>query len=263
VSEELLARWRLEERAQPEGWSFADLDGRMRTDPMPWDFETVCVEALASTPGRALDMGTGGGETLLRLRDAVVGRGGSFPMTTATEGWPANVPVAQAALGPAGIEVVEFGQPDDLLTVAPMPFDDGVFALVINRHESYHPAEVARVLAPGGVFLTQQVGGDELGELHALLGHEPAAPHVRYMEFREALAAADGAEYVGGYVFADVAALVAYLQRVPWDAPEDFTVDRYRTQLLALHERTRGGEVRMTMKRFWLRAERLPAAGVR
>ena len=29
------------------------------------------------------------------------------------------------------------------------------------------------------------------------------------------------------YRFGDVAALVAYLRLVPWDAPDDFTVDRY------------------------------------
>ncbi len=44
----------------------------------------------------------------------------------------------------------------------------GRFDLILNRHESYHPGEIARVLAPGGTFLTQQVGGDELGELREL-----------------------------------------------------------------------------------------------
>ena len=36
-----------------------------------------------------------------------------------------------------------------------MPWGDGEFDLVMNRHESYDLAEVARVLSPGGLFLTQ------------------------------------------------------------------------------------------------------------
>lgn len=261
TDEELIGRWRAEEREQPSGWSFADLEGRMTTEATPWDFAATCATALRAAQ-RVLDMGTGGGETLLALRDRALAEGGPLPASiTATEGWPANVPVARAALAPHGIDVVAFGQPDDDPAPAPMPFGDGTFDLVLDRHESYHPVEVARVLAPGGTFLTQQVGGDELGELRDLLGHEPAAPHVRYAPFRQALLDAglevtDGAEHVGRYTFVDVAALVAYLQRVPWQVPEDFTVDRYADRLLELHRRTGGGPVALTMTRFWLRARR-------
>jgi len=259
----LLAGWRAEEREQPQGWSFADLEGRMRTDQTPWDFEAECVEALMGAT-RALDMGTGGGETLLALRAAVLGRGADFPETTATEGWPPNVAVARAALAPADIEVVEFGQPDDDAQPVRMPFSDAAFDLVLNRHEAYHPSEVARVLAPGGTFLTQQVGGDELGELQ-LLGHRPPARHVRFGAFRAelqrvGLEVTAGAEHVGRYRFDDVAAVVAYLQRVPWSVPDDFGVDRYANELLALQRRFAGREVALTMKRFWLRAERPAAA---
>lgn len=261
MNEDLLALWRVEEREQPTGWSFEDLAGRMSTDPMPWDFRRMCAEALTQA-GSALDMGTGGGETLLELCDAVVARGGHLPtMLAATEGWPPNVPVARAALAPFGIDVVEFGQPDDDSSPAPMPFASGAFDLVLNRHESYHPAEIARLLAPGGTFLTQQVGGDELAELHELLDFPHAAPHVIYERFRDelrdgGLELIGGGELVGSYTFTDVAAVVAYLQRVPWDVPQDFTVDRYAEQLLELHRRSGGGPVRLTMKRFWLRARR-------
>ncbi|GAB2625437.1 methyltransferase domain-containing protein [Pseudactinotalea suaedae] len=258
---QLLARWREEEREQPTGWSFADLEGRMRADPTPWDFPALCVRALGAARC-ALDMGTGGGETLLGLKERAAASGVSWPaVVTATEGWAPNVAVARDALATHGIEVREFGQPDDDPEPATMPFDDGAFDVVLNRHEAYHPAEVARVLAAGGAFLTQQVGGDELGELRDLLGHEPTAPQVRHRRFRQELLDAglevvDGAELVGGYTFTDVAALVAYLQRVPWEAPADFTVDRYADPLLDLHRRTHGGQVRLTMKRFWLKALR-------
>lgn len=68
----------------------------------------------------------------------------------------------------------------------------------------------------------------------------------------------DGAAFVGAYTYPDVAALVAYLQLVPWDVPQGFTVDAYAEQLLTLHESgpAHGLPVRLTLKRFWLRCRR-------
>lgn len=250
--EALLAAWRAEERDQPEGWDFSSLATRMREPDLPWDLDDLSREHLARA-GSVLDMGTGGGERLLALADALP------PDTVATEGWPPNVAVAREALTPHGVEVVEFGQPDDDETPAPMPFPDGRFDLVLNRHESYHPREITRILARGGRFLTQQVGGNELTEVREALAHPPTLPQVRYDLFRAGLSAAgltvlDGAESVDHYEFADVAALVAYLQLVPWDAPEDLTVDRYADALLGLHASAAGRPLRATRIRFWLLA---------
>lgn len=114
------------------------------------------------------------------------------------------------------------------------------------------------MLARGGTFLTQQVGGDEAGEVRGRLGGEPPSG-IRFEVLLDALATAglevvDGAEHIGSYRFVDVAALVAYAQRVPWDFPEDFTVDRYADPLLRWHRDVAGEPVLVTMRRFWLRA---------
>lgn len=252
--QELLARWRAEESEQPEGWDFSALDGRMWADPPPWDLDAIWGEALGAAQ-HVLDMGTGGGEHLLRFRALLPAD------VVATEGWPPNVPVARKALEPHGIQVTDFGAPDHDPDSAPMPFPEGRFDLVLNRHEAYSPREVARVLAPGGVLLTQQVGSGELPELHALLGAEPEEPTVTYDGFvadaeAAGLRVVDGEEFTGAYRFVDVAALVAYLQRVPWQVPEDFSVDGYADALLELHERSAGGEIALTQRRFWLRARR-------
>lgn len=251
---ELLQAWRAEETGQPRGWDFSSLQGRVTEPDLPWDFGALARATLRGSTA-VLDMGTGGGEHLLTLRDALPAD------TVATEGWEPNLPVARAALAPVGIEVVGFGQPDEDEVPAPMPFPDRRFDVVLNRHESYHPLEVARVLRPGGRFLTQQVGGDELTEVRAALDHPPSAPTVRHDVFRDGLTAAglevvDGAESVDHYIFADIAALVAYLQLVPWDVPEDFAVDRYAEALLALHASgpADGQPLRVTRKRFWLLA---------
>ncbi len=248
---ELLAAWAAEERAQPDGWDFSSLDGRMSESDEPWDLPAVWRTALASGT-RVLDMGTGGGEFLARFADVLPGR------TVATEGWLPNLGAARDGLAPYGIGVVG-SDPDE--QGSHLPFADGSFDLVLNRHESYNPAEVWRTLSPGGVFVTQQVGGDEFGEVRDAFGMSPNAPDVTYERFRAGLTGAgfdvvDGAETVGHYVFDDIAALVAYVQLVPWDVPDDFTVERYAEELLRLHERgpASGEPFRATRKRFWLKA---------
>lgn len=251
---ELVERWRAEEGAQPEGWDFGHLAGRMSESAEPWDLAGEYRRELARA-SHVLDMGTGGGEFLLTLT-------GDLPAdTVATEGWPPNVQVARRALAPHGIEVVEYGAPDEDVDALPMPFSDGRFDLVLNRHESFSPTELARVIAPGGRFVTQQVGGDEAHELAYWLGEHHEMPHVNPARFRSDLEESgfmvlDAAEHVGAYTFRDVAALLAYLRLVPWETPDDFTVDRYADRLLALHHQTEGAPIRLTRKRFWLRAQR-------
>src|SRR5690606_29809744 len=99
-----------------------------------------------SSAGSALDLGTGGGEFLESLRDAL-------PVEMhATEGWPPNVAVARECLAPLGIEVREH----DADSGDPLPYRDECVDVVIARHESYSIDEVVRVLRPGGWFVTQQ-----------------------------------------------------------------------------------------------------------
>lgn len=248
----LLARWRAEEGGQPPGWDFSALHGRMVETPLPWSPDKIWRDVLRLSR-HVLDMGTGGGELLS-------GFASLLPTdTVATEGWPPNLPVARAALEPYGITVVGYDPDQDEV----MPFPDQRFDLVLNRHESFDAAEVARVLVPGGVFVTQQVGGLELGELHELTGKVPDNPEVTLREFTHRLTEAglevvDDGEDRGWYEFVDVAALVAYLRLVPWDVPPDFSVDRYRDALWELHQRgpARGEPVRLTKIRFWLRARK-------
>jgi len=92
-----------------------------------------------------LDMGAGGGEFLASLMPLPI-------HTCATEGYEPNVSVARTLLQPLGVKVFRYEDDDNL------PFDDEEFELIINRHESYSPKEVFRLLKPGGYFITQQVG---------------------------------------------------------------------------------------------------------
>jgi len=250
--DELVASWRAEEGDQPPGWDFSALAGRMTETPEPWNLDKTWRDQLKLSR-HVLDMGTGGGELLSSLAPVLP------TDTVATEGWPPNLSVARATLEPYGITVV----PHDPESDTTLPFPDGRLDLVLNRHESFHPDEVARVLMAGGVFITQQVGGLEMGELHELTGKQPDHPEITLREVTRAVTDAglevvDDGEDRGWYEFRDVAALVAYLRLVPWDVPDDFSVDNYLDVLWELHRRgpARGEPVRLTRIRFWLRARK-------
>lgn len=224
--ETLLVQWQADEAQAFSGWDFSYLEGRYREDAPPWSYSAIVREYLPQADS-VLDMGTGGGEALLGFADALP------PNTAATEGWPPNIPIARANLEPHGMRVFEYDSEQD----ARMPFEDESFALVLNRHEAYAPREVARVLKPGGVFVTQQVDARDLADLSAEFFIETAYPHVTLQHFQPALAAAGlhverAEDWQGKAAFADVGALVYFLRAVPWNAPDDFAVARYMDDLL-------------------------------
>jgi SAM-dependent methyltransferase len=131
-----------------EGWDFSWLDGRKTDFALPWDYSAT-VRTRMQGIDAMLDMGTGGGEILASLAP--------FPgRVCATESYPQNVAIARERLEPLGVDLRDTSNDPDNLN---MPFDDAAFDLVINRHESYVPAEVSRILKPGGRFITQQCGG--------------------------------------------------------------------------------------------------------
>ncbi|GAA3100923.1 class I SAM-dependent methyltransferase [Streptosporangium carneum] len=227
-----------------EGWDFGVFEGRFVEEDPPWSYERLVRERLPRAEA-LLDLGTGGGEFLASLAPLP-------PRTAATEGYEPNVPVARRRLEPLGVEVAEIGE-DDVL-----PFPDGSFDLVVNRHESYDPREIWRVLAPGGVFVTQQVGGRDVEELNQALG----APWHDYRDWdlasaspRIADAGLDVVWSAEAHVpaeFRDIGALVLFLRITPWQAP-GFDVERYADRLRALHENMRRGRpLRARSHRFAL-----------
>jgi len=158
------------------GWDFSWLDARSTISPPPWNYRQQ-VSRYGADATTMLDMGTGGGEWLSDLHPRP-------PQTVATECWPPNVTIAARRLHPLGIPVVQAaGAPDNMATDrgretdGVLPFRAGAFGLVTNRHESFDAGEVARVLAPGGVFVTQQVDYHSNDDLYRVLGLAiPAEP---------------------------------------------------------------------------------------
>jgi len=230
----------------------------MREGALSWDYADLVPRRLSGMDA-VLDMGTGGGEILSSL--APLPR-----RTVATESYDPNVGLARARLAPLGVEVVAVvGAPGNVHIAAgegvgSLPFPDASFPLVINRHTSYYSAEVSRILQPGGSFITQQVGGNHCQELNRLLD----APLGRGIEWTLEFAArqleeagleiVDRREEYPETVFTDIGALVYYLRTVPWQVL-DFTVERYRDRLAALHERMMAeGGFRIPGHYFYLEA---------
>src|SRR3989475_1296626 len=133
------------------GWSLEEVAPTRIGPGYPWDYRKRAADLIVRASA-VLDMGTGGGEL---FADLCRGRRGR---AVATEPWHVNAPIAKSRLAPLGVEVVGAHS-------LHLPFRNDVFDLVLDRHEEMDPAEVGRVLARGGIVLTQQVGRNDWEEV--------------------------------------------------------------------------------------------------
>jgi SAM-dependent methyltransferase len=216
------------EAAPVEGWDFSWFDGRATEERPPWGYARLMGERMSSVDC-ALDIETGGGEVL-----ATVPR--RPKLLVATESWPPNVAVAHRALAPLGAHVVAVRDAPTL------PFAGASFDLVVSRHPVVTLwDEIARVLRPGGTYLSQQIGAGTNRELiDFMMGPQPVNQR-RSAETLRAAAEAAGLEVVDlqscalRVEFHDVAAVVYFLRKVPWTVP-DFSVRKYDERLRAMHD---------------------------
>jgi SAM-dependent methyltransferase len=230
--DELLAHLRpYVERARGfSGWMH-DVRVRPPDPPVPWDYAEIVAEAARDATS-ALDLGTGGGERLASMRPAL-------PQgTVATEEWHVNAPIAAQRLAPLGVPLVRCSS-------LHLPFAGATFDLVLSRHEDFSPADVARVLRPGGRMVTQQVGHDDWHQIRAQFpGAVDSGNHfVRYQEeFAAAgmrVERAQRHEYTAVY---ETPGDFAYmLLTAPWLLP-DLDVERCIDRLLAFFEEHRTPE---------------------
>src|SRR5690625_2469714 len=223
------------------GWDFESLRDKLVEDEPPWDFEADSSAALASC-NRAVDLGTGGGERLTKLLETSE----SNATIVATEGWEPNVSVARANLAPQGIDVYPYHADRD----SRLPLESGSQDLVMARHEAVDASEIARVLVPGGRFLTQQVEVGDTEEILDWFGVQPTKAESLRTRYTNELEAAGllidvAEEWSGALVFLDAEALVTYLGFIPWYVP-GFTVDDHLERLLELETQ---GPIRVTKRR--------------
>lgn len=238
----------VERARQFSGWDFSSLSVRHLDPGPPWDYEAVAREHAGGAV-RVLDLGTGGGERLARLRPCLP------EQVVATEEWHVNVPVAHRRLASLGVEVV-------WARSLQLPFQDASFGLVLNRHEELDPSEVARVLRPDGWAITQQVGADHWRELRRYFPRMPAPLPIEkeYTDgFRASgLEVVTQARHNHRVLYPALGEMVFMLCVTPWTIP-GFDIDHDLDALLALDAecRTEQGLV-MTESYFLIVARRLP-----
>jgi len=228
--EALIENWKYEEQQPFIGWDFSYLDRRMLEEQPPWSYSARAAELMKHSSS-VVDLDTGGGEGFLKLHE-------HWPhKVVATEHYPPNFKLATERLTPFGAKVVDI----QLSDFGPMPFADGEFDLVLNRHAAFNPYEVGRVLPFGGTFLTQQVHGLWAVDLLAAFDAKPQWPDATSEKYLPRLQEAgleiiNAQDWAGGLTFTDVGAIVYYLKAIPWLVP-GFSVDSHLKYLFALQNR--------------------------
>lgn len=231
------------------GWDFSYLidSGRMEEFPVSWNYPSIVNRAIEKSVSM-LDMGTGGGEFLDSLP--------KLPLQTfATEGYLPNIEIAQKRLKNKKIIVKPIKEDDQI------PFDDNSFDLVINRHESYRPEEVSRVLKNDGKFISQQVGGLNDIDLNMVLGAETSysdwslSKAIIQLE-KVMFSINEFSEDIVKTRFYDIGAIVYYLKCISWQV-EDFFIDKYIDRLELLNRLiSKNGYIDFICHRFFFIASK-------
>ena len=228
MNERLKSLWLHEEKiAHIHGWDFSHIEGRYEEEnDLPWDYRQV-VDFYRKPHHQLLDMDTGGGEFLLSL-------GHPHENLSATEGYEPNVQLCKEVLLPLGVDFREADAEKEL------PFEEDRFDLVINRHGSFNAREIFRVLKPGGMFITQQVGAENDRELVEMLlpGTPVPFPGQTLAQISKCFQKAgfcilDGQEAFRPIRFFDTGALVWFARIIEWEFPV-FSVESCLAQLQAV-----------------------------
>lgn len=235
--------------AHIRGWDFSHLDGRMVQEMPPWDYKEIIRKHLKPTD-RLLDIDTGGGEFLLTLSHP-------YKLICATEGYKPNVELCRKKLIPLSIDFKEARDYSNL------PFEDGAFDFVINRHGAYDIKELWRILKPNGIFLTQQVGEENDKELIELLLPNFSKPKSgmnlknQTRLFREnGFNILEQNEAFMPMKFFDTGAIVWFARIIEWEFP-NFSVENCFDRLLLAEEKIRNyGFVQTLTHRYIIAAQK-------
>ena len=131
------------------GWDFNHL--KTKEEGQGWDFYEEVLKKVKSTD-TILDIGTGGGEKILKIAK-------HFKSVYGIDHSPSMVNTAKKNLGKTKLRNVQFLMMDS----AKLVFPDNTFDIITDRHCDFSPSEIFRVLKKGGYFLTQQVSeGDQI-----------------------------------------------------------------------------------------------------
>ena len=248
---ELKSIWKKEEEvAHIRGWDFSHIRGKYEEEhDLPWNYEEIVRQYLRDDLD-VLDYDTGGGEFLLSLNHP-------FEKTWATEGFKPNVELCKERLLPLGIHFKECGNPSRI------PYGNETFDMILNRHGSFDAGELYRLLKKNGIFITQQVGGDNERDLVEMVlpGTEKPFPHLNLREQRNVFEDAGfhiirAEEVYRPIKFYDIGAFVWFAHIIEWEFP-GFSVERCFERLLNMQKIVEEkGEVEGTIHRYFIVAKK-------
>ncbi|OZB94365.1 class I SAM-dependent methyltransferase [Paenibacillus sp. XY044] len=138
------------------GWDFSRLN--VIVEDARWNFWSE-VSSRCKAGDILLDIGTGGGEALLRMTDAAL-------LLIGIDHSEAMIQTANRNRDQSGGFNVRFLP----MEASKLDFPEQFFQMITCRHSEFSAAEVARVLTDDGVFLTQQVGESDKRNLSQAFG---------------------------------------------------------------------------------------------
>ncbi|BFH70459.1 methyltransferase [Paenibacillus dendritiformis] len=232
------------------GWEFNSV--RSVTEGAAWDYGAKVREWCKPTDV-LLDIGTGGGETLLPLAQAV-------RLAIGIDRSPGMIETARRHAARSSVRHVRFACMD----AEELAFPDGLFDAVICRHAPFAAGEAARVLTDGGVFITQQVSerdkwnvkeafgrGQAYGEPNGTLMRR-CAGQLKEAGFTEIHCDEyDAAEYLGGAE--DLLFLLKHTPIIPGFGEIEGDAERFE-RFIAANGTERG--IRTNSARFLIMARR-------
>lgn len=244
---ELKKHWLNEEKAAHiHGWDFSHIKDRYTEETdLPWDYKKI-VRSYLKEDDNLLDIDTGGGELLLEFNHP-------YGKTYATEFYIPNVELCKKELLPLGIHFKYDGDYNNL------PFYDESFDIITNCHGSFDAYELYRILKPGGIFITEQVGEDNDRELVNLLlpGTKKTFHGLNVKDQKENFESCGftilrSEEAFRPIKFYDVGALVWFARIIEWEFP-NFSVEKCFNKLLKAQEiLEKNGEVVGSIHRYLL-----------
>lgn len=142
------------------GWNFSHV--KCISEGVQWDFVNE-VKTRCKTSDLVLDIGTGGGESILPIADSVL-------LLAGIDRSEQMIRTAIENAKRAGKSNVRFLQMD----AEKLDFPMGFFNMVTCRHSNFSAKEAAKVLVKGGSFITQQVSEDDKLNLKEAFGRGQA-----------------------------------------------------------------------------------------
>lgn len=171
----------------------------MRTERqvVPWSYEDE-VRLYTKPADHVLDIGTGGGEVLSRLASG-------FASGLGVDIDPAMIETAKRKSGAHNVDFAVSSERLESVT--------GTFNAVIDRHAPFDLQAVSSHLSPGGYFITQQVGENNMANVKKALGQQTVRPPVEKSQIEgfRGLKLVAFMEYDVEYVVRDIGSLVFWL----------------------------------------------------